>query len=228
MVLGIFKFIGAVLFLYLTWRNLRENYQEEKLISYSWLALLAFMVGGRVVFGLVNWGVWNDNLTDWLSVWQKPGFNYGGGIGAMLLVTGWYCKAYDWKLWSFLEDMTPTIYLLGVFLMAEEWVRSGFGIGAGVYMLAAVLGWTIVRLVLKKYRSFSWYKSGKKGFGFFFTNMVVCLILALVGEIILKDLLIAVIFLILGLISMTGLFILGEVFNSLLVFGQRRNSEKKG
>lgn len=221
MVFGIFKFIGAVLFLYLTWRNLKDNYQEEKLISYSWLALSAFMIGGRVVFGAVNWGMWNDHWTDWLSIWQKPGFNYWGGIGAMLLLTGWYCRINDWKMWSFLEGMTPIIYFLMGFLMADEWVGSGFNMRVGINVLAAILGWVVFRLVSKKYRSYGWYKSGKRGFGFFFTNTVVFLILALVGEILFKDWLTAVIFTVLSLISLIGLFILGEVFNDLLIFGQR-------
>jgi hypothetical protein len=227
MVFGIVKLIGAILFLYLTWRNLRENYQGEKLIAYSWLTLLAFLVGGRVVFGLVNWGVWNENWMDWLALWQKPGFNYGGGTGAILLVTIWYCKINGWKLWSFLEDMTPIIYVLGGFFVIDEWVRSGFGIRVGVWVPVAVLGLIINRLISKKYRSYGWYKSGKKGFGFFFTNIVVCLILALVWGIMLKNLLVAVIFIVLGLISLVGLFILGEVFSNLLVLGQRRNSDKK-
>ena len=215
MVLGIFKFIGAVLFLYLTWRNLRENYQEEKVISYSWLALLAFMIGGRVVFGLVNWGVWNDNWTDWLSFWQKPGFNYWGGLGTMLLMTVWNCKVNDWRLWAFLEDMTPIIYVFLALVMVSEWVMSGFSLRSGILVLVAGLGLIVNRLVSKKYRSFSWYKSGKKGFGFFFTNTVVLMILALVTGIMFHNLVAAVILSVLGLIFLAGLFILGEVFISL-------------
>ena len=146
----------------------------------------------------------------------------------MLLVTGWYCKVNDWKLWSFLEDMTPNIYFLGVFLMAEEWIRSGFNMGVGIYGLTAVLGWVIVRLVSKKYRSYGWYKSGKKGFGWFFTNMVVFLVLAVSSGLYFKNMIVAVIYLILSLLSLLGLFILGEVFNSLMVPSQRRKSEKEG
>lgn len=214
------------MFLYLIWRNLRDNYQEERLIAYSWLVLLAFLAGGRLIFGLVNWGIWNDNLADWLSIWTHPGFNYGGGIINMLLLTVWYCRVNDWKLWSFLEDVTPNVYFLGIFLMAEEWFRSGFAVGVGIYVLVVILGWVIFRLVSKKYRSYGWYKSGKKGFGFFFTNFIVCLLLAVISGFYLNNYTVAVIYLILGLISMTGLFILGEVFNSLKVFGQRSNSEK--
>lgn len=220
--------MAALLFLYLTWRNLRENYQEEKLIAYSWLALLAFLIGGRIVYGLVNWGVWNINWTDWLSFWQKAGFNYWGGIGTMLLTTAWYCQANSWKLWSFSEDMTPTIYLLLVLMLADEWARTGFGnevLAEG--SSAAILGLVVFMLVAKRYRSFGWYKSGKKGFGFFFTNTVIFLILALVGLFLWKNVMVAVIFLVLSLISLAGLFILGEMFNNLLVFSQRRNNEKK-
>lgn len=215
MVLGIIKLIGIVLFLYLTWRNLRDNYQEEKLVSYSWLALLFFLLGGRLVFGLINWGVWNNNLMDWLSFWQKPGFSYWGGMVTMFLATIWYCNVNDWKLWSFLEDMTGIIYTMVVLLMLDEWIRTGLDRRVGIYVLAAFLGWIINKLVAKRYRSFGWYKSGKKGFGWFFPNLIVFLFLALVGVFWFKDWLIAVIFGLFGLISLAGLFILGEVFISL-------------
>ena len=145
----------------------------------------------------------------------------------MMASTGWYCRVNDWKLWAFFEDLTPNIYILGVFLSLEEWIRSGFNLGIGVYVLTAVIGLAVVQLVSKKYRSYGWYKTGKKGFGFFFTNMVVFLILALVGVIIYKNYLIAVIWTVLGLLSLTGLFILGEVFDDLLVASQRRDNEKQ-
>ena len=62
--------VGMILFLYLTWRNLREDYKEGVLVSFSWLALLAMVLGGRLLYGLLNWGVWNDNWMDWINMVQ--------------------------------------------------------------------------------------------------------------------------------------------------------------
>lgn len=45
MSLGIFRILGLVVFMYLLWRDLRDNYGDEKIINYAWIALLGFLVG---------------------------------------------------------------------------------------------------------------------------------------------------------------------------------------
>ncbi len=227
MILGLLKLIVVILFLYLTWRNLRDNYQDEKLVAYSWLSWLMFVLGGRVTYGLINWGIWNGQPVDWLLFWSKPGFNYWGGLGLIFLTTWWYCWKNDWKIWSFFEDITRLIYLLSAIMLTLEILEKGIVFQNLIYLTIVIIGYVIARLVAKKYRSMIWYKSGKKGFVFFFVNMIVCLLIA-VAAVFFQEKIIAGIFSVLSLLFMIGLFILGEVFNSLLVFGQRRNSDKKG
>ena len=222
MILGIFKIIGIILFLYLTWRNLRDNYQDEKLVAYSWLMLVMFLLGGRVLFGFINWGIWNSHPLDWLWVWEKPGFNYWGGIVLVLLTTWWYCVANGWKVWAFFEDITGLIYVLVSLLLIEEIVKNGLNVRLVAYLGAVVIGYVLSKLVGKKYRSMVWYKSGKKGFVFFFSNMIVCLLAAVIGLLFGQSPMVVVAFSVLSLLFMIGLFILGEVFNSLLVQSQRR------
>jgi prolipoprotein diacylglyceryltransferase len=103
--LGIIRIIGVVLFVYLTWRNLRENYEEERVVTYSWLALLGFFIGGRITYGLVNFGVWNDSWLSWFSVWDKPGMNYIGGFLTLVLVGFIFAKVNNWKVIPFLERL---------------------------------------------------------------------------------------------------------------------------
>lgn len=226
MFIGIIKLIGAILFLYLTWRNLKDNYNDDLLISYSWLSILMFVLLGRIVFGLINWGVWNEEWVDWLLFWQKPGFNYWGGVAGILLATYWFCRQYGWKLWSFLEDMTGTIYLFMAFILADELWSANFNIRILIYVLVALSGYILSNQIASKYRSFVWYKSGKKGFVFFFTNTVVA-ILSLLMAISYKDRpTVWILYLIFSLISVTGLFILGEVFDNLVVFNKRKLNGK--
>lgn len=227
MVSVIIEFISGWLWLYLVWRNLRDSYQEEKLIGYSWMILLVFLVVGRITFGVVNWGVWNERIVDWLLIWQKKGFNYWGGLGAAVITTIWYCKVNNWKIWSFFEDITKIWYLLMGLVLIGELIRGGFNWLTVAYFGVVIIGLVIALMIEGKYRSLVWYKSGKKGFVFFFTNMMGCLLAGVVGIILGEKLIVAGIFSGLCLIFMIGLFILGEVFNSLLVFGQRRNSDKK-
>jgi prolipoprotein diacylglyceryltransferase len=68
MILGIVRAIAVLLFMYLSWRNLRDNYKEENLITFLWIIVILFLVGGRVGFGFINWGIWNDNILDSVMV----------------------------------------------------------------------------------------------------------------------------------------------------------------
>ena len=138
MSLGIIKILGVILFVYLIWRNLREDYKEEDLISYSWMALLSFLVGGRLAFGLINLGVWN-NWLDWVSIWSKPGMSYLGAYLSVFGVTWWIVKSRDWKIWSFAEDSLMTFLVFFEFLMLDEFVRSRFSLITGVYSLVMLL-----------------------------------------------------------------------------------------
>lgn len=145
----------------------------------------------------------------------------------MIVITIWYCKINNWKVWSFFEDITRIFYLLIAFILIDELIRSGFNLLVAAYLAVAVIGYIIARLIDGKYRSLTWYKSGKKGFVFFFTNMLVSLLVGVIAVVFHETLLVAGLFSALSLIFMIGLFILGEVFSSLLVFSQRRNSDKK-
>ena len=165
----------------MTWRNLKEDYVDKKLIAYSWLAVLAFLVGGRISYGLINWGIWNDSFWSWWAFWQKGGFDYYGAMVSMGLTTWWYCMKNDWKVWTFFEDMALALYIFMAVLMLSDFIKSISEIKYLVYFAVAVIGVIIIKLVSKKYRSFVWYRSGKKGFVFLFVNIIVAILLLGVG-----------------------------------------------
>jgi hypothetical protein len=226
MSLGIIRSLGTILFVYLIWRNLRENYKENDLISYSWMALISFLLGGRLLFGLINWGVWNNSWIDWVSLWSKPGMSY---LGAYLFVFGatWLiAKSRDWKIWSFMEDSLVIFLIFFEFLMLDEFVRSSFNLIPGIYSLIILITLIISIFIKNKYRSFVWYKSGKKGFTFFFSNFLLCLMLTIMSFWLKFNLIYSFLYLIGSLIYLVGLFILGEVFQPLFVNSKRKNYEK--
>lgn len=217
MSLGIIRILGILLFAYLTWRNLRDNYDEDKVVTYSWIALLVFFIGGRITHGLVNFGIWNDSWLSWFSVWDKPGMNYIGGILSLVLFNFIFCKTNNWKFIPFAEDGLINSLLLLVFLITDEFVRSKFDLKAGFYLLLIILMIFFVNFVKKKYRSFVWYKSGKKGFAFLSTVFLSFLIFGLIGLFFKTNFIYLILYWVISLISLIGLFILGEVFNSLLI-----------
>lgn len=202
MIFGILKLVVLVLFLYLVWRNLRDDYKENELIDYSWLAVTVALVSGRLSYGLINWGVWNESLTNWFSFWSNHGFNYVGAVVGLMLVTWWNCRDKEWKLWPFLEKITWIIYLILSLLMLGE--RLWFH--AVVFVIAMVISIQISG----RYRAFVWYKSGKRGFVFFFVNLLVGLMLALVSWWLKDGPIVIISYLILSLISGVGLVMLAN------------------
>jgi hypothetical protein len=217
MSLGIIRVLGIILFIYLVWRNLRVSYEENNIVTYSWVSLLGFFIGGRVVYGLVNFGVWNDSWLSWFSVWDKPGMDYVGGFFALMLVSFIFSKINSWKFIPFCEDILSSFLYLLTFLMADEFIRARFDLRVGVYLLFLIFTIFFMKLIKKKYRSFVWYRSGKKGFIFLMTGFLSFLILGLLGFYFRINLIYSILYWVVSLISLTGLCILGEVFNFLMV-----------
>ncbi len=209
MTLGILRVLGIVLFLYLIWRNLSENYDDQKLITFSWLGLLGFLVFGRLFYGLINWGVWNNDLIDWVSVGNKPGMSYIGGYLGFILIAWWFAQKEQWKFLGFVEDLMKPFITMLWFFMLDEFLRSKFSINVVVFFVLLVAIFLFAGWVVKKYRSFVWYKSGKKGFVLLSSNFLFFLILIPV-LILFKDGLVNIILSsIISLVSLIGLFILG-------------------
>jgi hypothetical protein len=219
--LGILRILGIILFAYLTWRNLKDSYEEDKVVTYSWVALLGFFIGGRITYGLVNFGVWNDSWLSWFSVWNKPGMDYIGGFLSLMLVNFIFSKINSWKFISFCEDGLTSSLWLFLFLIGDEFVRTKFDLKIGIYLLFLVLMMFLVNLFKKKYRAIVWYKSGKKGFAFWATMFLSFLILGFLGVYFKVNLAYSILYWVISLISLVGLCILGEVFN-FLVINKRR------
>lgn len=211
MVLGLIRILGMVIFIYLVWRNLFDDYRDDLLISYAWGSLLVLLASGRLVYGLWNWGVFNNRLFDWFQIWNPDQFSIFGGIIGVLLWTWWYCVINQWKLWSILEDLTPIYYILIAFFLAETMVNSNYTLESIINLGIALTGYLLSNFMMGRYRSISWYKSGKKGFGFFFTNIVVGMVLAGLTAVN-RDWWQTAAYSIISLIFGLGLVILGELY----------------
>ncbi len=208
----IIALLGSIIYLYLIWRNLRDNYKHEDLVSYSWWSLFVFLIGGRLSFGVVKWGIWNDSWWSWFSFWSKPGFNYIGGLVLWILITARHCQINKWKIWAFFEDVIGIVYVYLAILMLIEAINHKFDLFWVTLMMICILMVAIKRLIIKRYRSFSWYLSGKKGFAFFFTNIFLGILLAGWFYLVAKaGIIMSVLPLAISLSSIIGLLILGEI-----------------
>lgn len=160
------------MYLYLIWRNLKDDYKDDDLVEFGWLSALMMLLGGRLAYGLIHFGVWNQNILDWWTFWSKPGFNIYGGLLGLVLAVYIYSKTKDFKFVVLLNDVWVQVSLLMVLWLLDEFVRSGFLLQP----LWQVIIWVVALITFwwgnKKYRSISWYKSGKKGFAVLLANFV--------------------------------------------------------
>jgi len=208
MSLGIFRTLGLVIFMYLLWRDLRDDYGDQKIINYAWVALLGFLLGGRITYGLVNWGVWNDSWLSWLSVWTKPGTNYLGSYLGLVLASWLVSSKNQWKFLALMDDIVKPTLIFSCLLMIDEWVRANFYIKSMAYLTLLVFDIVLVNWLKKKYRSFTWYKSGKKGFVLLFNNFLFFLAVVVILILFKDNWLSVILALIISLISGAGLYIL--------------------
>ena len=190
------------------------------MIAYGWEAMLAFFVGGRVGYGLLNWGIWNDNLSDWFLVWQKPGMNYEIGYLALVLITTLIAMKRNWKIWTFFEQITGSLLIFFLVTIGDEFVRTRFDMSQGALILVLIICSGLTSFVKRKYRSFIWYKSGKSGFVWFFINFFFWAVMSVISLLLWNNETVAFIYLLLSLTSFLGLFILGDVLEPLLIFGK--------
>ena len=126
------------------WRKMRSEYESEKILE---LELLVF----------VNWLFWG--LAAYLFLKRQVGlYEWSGFLGAFW-ATWRVINRFDWDFWEWLDALMPRLVALSgiVYVILRPSLR---GLTEGIVMMIIWLG---LWVVLKKYRSFRWYKSGKMG-----------------------------------------------------------------
>lgn len=172
MAFGIIKIIGLIIYLYLIWRNLKEDYKDDDLVEFGWLSALIMLVAGRLAYGFIHFGIWNQDILDWWSFWSSPGFDFYGAFLGFVLAAYIYSKSKGIKFVVLLNDTYIQLTVLIVLWLLDEFARTGWPLAT----LWQVLMWLVALFAFswgnKKYRSISWYKSGKKGFAVLLANIV--------------------------------------------------------
>ena len=186
-IFGLFRVIGVVLYLFMIWSSMKDDYRSDDVIWLSWISILAFFAG-VFFFGLF------------------------AGYLLMLAIITLYVKIKKWKLPNVLEDGTAAFLVLMFFTYLEEFVRSNWNFYIAIKLFVVMMAYLLVGILKKKYRSIVWYKSGKKGFVFWMLSGIVLGIYSIVS-LLFKDMAImSILYGTVSLLSFIGLFILGGVW----------------
>lgn len=157
--------VGCLIYLYLCWRGMKENYKEEDMIAFGWVSLLVYLIGSRIAFTY-------SEPKLWLEFWKMNQGNVFLGYILWLLLAWLVTKDRGWKFFAFGEDSLLNLMWINFvyFAILGQWKLMLLLIGVGL----------MVWKFFGRYRSLWWYKSGKKGFLFLVANIIffvgVCLI----------------------------------------------------
>lgn len=179
--------VGCLIYLYLFWRMMKENYKEEDMIAFGWVTLIVYLVGSRIAFTY-------SEPKLWLEFWKMSQSNVLGGYLLWLLIAWLVTKDRGWKFFAFAEDSLINL----AFINFIFWLISG----QWKMLLLLLVVFAIGYVFKDRYRSLWWYKSGKKGFLFLLVNLVFFLMYSILVN--------NYFFLIITLLSIGGLVMLGH------------------
>jgi len=146
MLIGIlFNVLGIVIFLFLFWKKLKEDYISAQIFSSAFLIIVGIF-GFYLIskFYMVTWWFW---------------FGFIGFIvGLVIAILKFGLRPYE-TFEAALISILPWISLLYLndSIKSASWISLiGFAITGGIIFLYIFLN--------SKYKNFTWYKSGRVGF----------------------------------------------------------------
>jgi len=159
---GVFSALAFLLGSFLLWRNLRGDFEEEEILSFSIFLPLLTIFGARLIFLLTN-PAFLVNPKAWFLLRVFPGFSFFGAVSSGIFASFFWAKKKSWDFWV-LADNLIIVFFLTLFLLSLEMFISG----GEIFFLALTL-FSFFCLLLsfffnRNYRKFIWYKSGKPGF----------------------------------------------------------------
>lgn len=139
------NFFGFLLFFFLVWRRLKEDYSQEQIFGFGFLA----------VFGLA--------LGYFLAKYLKPNFWFWGEVVGILL--GFVLAIFKFRL-KFYETLEAIILgflawfgIFWIFVFLKTPAVTSF---LATLLIASLL--VLFGLLDANYKDFAWYRSGRIGF----------------------------------------------------------------
>ncbi len=86
----------------------RTGLDRDKVMDLSFGILIAAMVGSRVLFIIVNWGDYKNDLAGIFQFWNGGLVFYGGFLGA-LAFSGWYMRRHQMRFLPYADVLAPTV-----------------------------------------------------------------------------------------------------------------------
>jgi phosphatidylglycerol:prolipoprotein diacylglycerol transferase len=97
---GFFLTLAYLAATFILWREgKRQGYNEEKLLDLSVISLVAALIGGRIYYLLINWGLFADEPARAFAFWEG-GFAYHGSLIGVFIVALYFVRRWKWSFFQ--------------------------------------------------------------------------------------------------------------------------------
>jgi phosphatidylglycerol:prolipoprotein diacylglycerol transferase len=124
---GFFLTLAYLAATFIFWREGRKRgFNEERLLDLSLLTLVGALIGGRVLYVLLNWNYFSLEPLQTLFIWQG-GFAYFGALLVATVVALYFCRNWKWPAFQIADlgalagALAFSIGKIGAFLAGTDY-----------------------------------------------------------------------------------------------------------
>ena len=161
--IALVELFGFILAAYRFWRKLKEDFPPEGIFSLTLIISLLGLFLGRVVFILSNLEKFGFGYLSGIFSLDFPGISIPGGFLAGMLGLNLYSWRRRWDTWL-IADAALNFFLIVMGTITLASLIRNFSYPVLGVLILVVLVVLVAEKIWKRYRSFSWYKSGRVGF----------------------------------------------------------------
>ncbi len=88
----------------------RQGENAEHILDLSFWILISAIVGSRVLYIIVTWHEYKNDLGKLFRVWEG-GLVFYGGLIAAVLTSWWYVRKHNLRFWKIADIMIPSVSL---------------------------------------------------------------------------------------------------------------------
>ncbi len=150
--------LGSFFYLFIVWRQLKDDYEHEKILRIGFLSLFLGYSFALIFYYFIA-SVFSES-----AVFNPQGIWFWGAVlGAFLASIIAALKPMKIRLLDLIEAQAPALFLLA----GAASLGMGISYHKDMWPLAVVLfflGFILYFILQANYKKFSWYSSGRAGF----------------------------------------------------------------
>lgn len=160
---GILTVVAFFFASFIAWRILKEDYNEEDILSFVvWLLVFA-LIFGRLAYIAGNFLDFHFSLPKWFLWTQYPGISLPGVFIGAIFFSWYWTKKKNWNFWIVVDGLTPA-WLIFLFVTSLSSFLTDLNQLFLVKFALLVTTFFAYFFLFQNFRKIRWYKSGKPGF----------------------------------------------------------------